>query len=337
MEMTIDVRNVNHALASAMLRFETLSAQGDKYLINSRNGPTLEFPCPVVTRYARPRERVVFSAVRDANPFFHFFESLWILAGRKDVTFLAHILPKIEDYSDDHEVFHAPYGYRLRHHFHKDQLNEVVHRLNKDRGTRQAVLQIWDCMTDLNAISMDLPCNDLIFLRVRGDCLDLTVCCRSNDALWGAYGANAVQFSVLQEYLAGRINANVGAMYQVSNSLHVYVNEKTYQRCRSAEPWTVWLTQDPYRQKEVHPYHMMTIPEHFDEDLELLFRQMDFDIEKRQVGIAVHPDDEPQFPVHNTIHNRFISEVAWPLWRTMEAYKDHRRVCPGRGRAVSGG
>jgi thymidylate synthase len=54
--------------------------------------------------------------------------------------------------------------------------------------------------------------------------LDLTVLCRSNDVVWGAYGANAVHFSVLQEYLAGRIGVDVGVMYQFSNNYHGYVD-----------------------------------------------------------------------------------------------------------------
>lgn len=54
--------------------------------------------------------------------------------------------------------------------------------------------------------------------------LDLTVCCRSNDLIWGAYGANIVHFSVLQEYLAARLGAEVGILYQVSNNFHAYTS-----------------------------------------------------------------------------------------------------------------
>ena len=53
----------------------------------------------------------------------------------------------------------------------------------------------------------------------------MTVCCRSNDVIWGAYGANAVHFSALQEYLAARIGVGVGYYYQVSNNFHAYESE----------------------------------------------------------------------------------------------------------------
>ena len=52
--------------------------------------------------------------------------------------------------------------------------------------------------------------------------LDMTVLCRSNDAVMGAYGANAVHMSVLQEYLATRIGVPVGRYWQVSNDFHCY-------------------------------------------------------------------------------------------------------------------
>jgi hypothetical protein len=45
---------------------------------------------------------------------------------------------------------------------------------------------------------------------------------RSNDIWWGAYGANAVHFSVLQEVVASAVNYPVGEYRQVSNNFHLY-------------------------------------------------------------------------------------------------------------------
>ena len=42
--------------------------------------------------------------------------------------------------------------------------------------------------------------------------------------LWGAYGANAVHMSVLQEYIAASLELEMGPYYQVSDSFHVYEN-----------------------------------------------------------------------------------------------------------------
>lgn len=45
---------------------------------------------------------------------------------------------------------------------------------------------------------------------------------RSNDIVWGCYGANAVHFSYLMEYIAAGVGVPVGKYRQVSNNLHMY-------------------------------------------------------------------------------------------------------------------
>ena len=74
---SLRVRNVNEALPVAL---QMIQAYGQP--AESRGMHTLRVPGPVYTIYERPEERVLFDAVRDANPFFHLIESLWILGGR---------------------------------------------------------------------------------------------------------------------------------------------------------------------------------------------------------------------------------------------------------------
>jgi hypothetical protein len=52
----------------------------------------------------------------------------------------------------------------------------------------------------------------------------MTVFNRSNDLIWGALGANVVHFSMLQEYMACCLGVEVGMYHQVSNNMHVYLN-----------------------------------------------------------------------------------------------------------------
>ena len=66
------------------------------------------------------------------------------------------------------------------------------------------------------------PCNLIITFRIARDRLDMTVFNRSNDLVWGCCGANAVHFPMLQEYLAGRMEVDVGGYWQVSTNLHLY-------------------------------------------------------------------------------------------------------------------
>jgi hypothetical protein len=148
-------------------------------------------------------------------------ESIWMLAGRRDVQFLQHFNSTIGQFSDDGKVFNAAYGYRWRRHFGFDQLEEVIKTLRRDPETRQAVIQMWD-QDDLVKRTKDKACNTQVVFDTRGNKLNMTVFNRSNDIWWGAYGANAVHFSFLQEFVACAIGMRCGAYRQVSNNLHLY-------------------------------------------------------------------------------------------------------------------
>lgn len=223
--MEICVHNVNGALNSAIK--ETLGFCTE---VAPRGQKTYEYPYPVLTIYTRPQERVLFCPTRDPNPFFHFFEPLWMLAGRNDVAFLERFVKRMVEYSDDGTVFHGAYGHRWRHWFGFDQIEEVIKQLKADPDTRRAVITMWapngDCISADGGAggqsAKDLPCNTQIYLKVRNGALRMTVCNRSNDILWGLYGANATQFSVLQEYIAGKVGVTVGPLATLSDSWHVY-------------------------------------------------------------------------------------------------------------------
>ena len=66
----LQVRNVHEALPRAL---QLLDREGIRR--ESRNGPVIQGP-PVATVYMHPWERVLFWPERDANPFFHLYESL---------------------------------------------------------------------------------------------------------------------------------------------------------------------------------------------------------------------------------------------------------------------
>jgi thymidylate synthase len=258
------VRNVNDAYHTIM---RELIDGGLRE--KSRNGPVTVYPEPVCTTYEQPCERVLFSRARRANPFFHLFESFWMLAGRDDAAFLDRYVGDFGSrFSDYGGRLHGAYGSRWREWAYMDpedsdpvvlffdQIEWAVDLLLRDPTSRRAVIQMYDPSLDSTTAGVvapkDIPCNTTIYLRMRpggdlgelvngtyrdnsgephdiivdGYSLDLTVCCRSNDAIWGAFGANAVHFSVLLEYLAWRLDCQVGRLHQLSNNLHVYENTK---------------------------------------------------------------------------------------------------------------
>jgi hypothetical protein len=69
----------------------------------------------------------------------------------------------------------------------------------------------------------------MVFDR-RGDKLNMTVFCRSNDMVLGAYGANAVHMSMLQELIAHALDTRVGTYWQVSHNFHAYTEHPVTAR-----------------------------------------------------------------------------------------------------------
>lgn len=222
----------------------------------SRNGPVIVYPEPICMTYERPWERVLFSAKRRANPFFHLFESMWMLAGRGDAAFLDRYVHDFgARYAEENGTLHGAYGYRWRFRFDMDQLDWAVQSLQKDPASRRTVITMYDPdidSTPIGAISpKDVPCNTQMYLRLRKGALELTVCCRSNDAIWGAFGSNVVHFSVLQEYLAHRLGCGIGPMHVMSNNFHVY--ESTLHLFDPDE-----AVYDPYLLDHVAPHPLFT-------------------------------------------------------------------------------
>jgi hypothetical protein len=188
----------------------------------TRNGKAKTIPCPVIVSHQTPWRRVLFDPLRDANPFFHYMEAIWMLSGSENVDFPAHFAKNIMNYSDDGITMHGAYGYRWRYAFERDQIEAVTHMLQDDPATRRAVIAMWDPHLDLERDTKDLPCNTHLYFRVLHNHLDMTILNRSNDLVWGMLGANIVHMSILQEYIANNIGMSTGSLHQFTNNLHVY-------------------------------------------------------------------------------------------------------------------
>jgi len=289
---TIYARNVNEAYALGM---NMLKNRG--ILENSRVGSVLAMPCPVTTTYTNPMERVLFDAKRDANPFFHLMEGLWMLGGRNDVAWMDKYNSGFKKYSDDGKIYHGAYGHRWRHHFDGDQIKGVIELLRRNPRDRRCIIQMWDPDSDLGFEGVDFPCNLSIALRVREDlqCLDLTVFNRSNDIVWGTYGANAVHMSMLQEYLATAIGVSIGTYYQVSNNYHAYTDILKKISCPNPGPY------DPYSMGTVKPYTMVQDARTWDTDLKVFLND---------------PTQKQLFS------NMFFYDVAIPMAQCSKLFKE---------------
>lgn len=252
----INARNPHRALREACW----LLRSGDER--ETRAGKVKQVDNPVTTVYECPLERVVFWPSRDANPFFHLFEGLWMLAGRNDVDWVARMNPRMREFSDDGRTLHGAYGHRWRKHFGFDQVEAVACALTKNPGCRRQVLTMWDPASDVPPIgtdsaAKDLPCNlQVVAQRDRRGRLDLLVTNRSNDAIWGKYGSDVVHFSMLQEYLSAAIGCSVGRLWQVTTNLHAYDRHWEMVEAIAADV----DVKCPYERGEAEPFPMVGGP-----------------------------------------------------------------------------
>jgi len=294
--MEFKVRNVNQAISEALWCLKVCGVKEQ-----SRNGSVIVFPEPVITTYEKPQERVLFWSERDASPIFHTLECLWILAGRRDVEFVKTFNSRINAYSDDGENFNAAYGYRMRHHWGEDQLVEAIRLLKRDPNTRRCVIQLYDARDLSNQTSKDHACNTQLYFDRRGGRLNLTVCCRSNDLWWGAFGANAVHFSFIQEFVASAVGVPMGIYRQFSNNLHLY-GEQVYDAQKYLNTPPDPSDYDEYR-RGIKPRPIMDDNDHveFLNDCELFC-------------------DDPFY--ENSYYHSFFKEVAYPMAMVSKTRKD---------------
>lgn len=358
----ISVRNVSAALV-----------QGLDYLLHSgvreetRVGPALVSPVPVTTVYSKPRERVLLSDVRDANPFFHLAEAMWMLDGRRDAAFLNNFIPDFgERFAESDGNVHGAYGNRWRHRFSQlrvnpdgssqdpngngfvkmDQLTECVAELKSNPTSRQVVLTMWDPTIDLAVSGLkDRPCNTHVYFRVqdtgayrdppvtdqnsaehearisRGNnlVLDMTVLCRSNDIIMGAYGANAVHFTILQEYVAAKVGVRVGTYYQVSNNFHAYQRDldmldKRVHKMGGHFDTATECKERSYEDRRVYPARLVDNPATFDGELNWLLTAYEATMKSDIVDddIAHHAGD---------LGNKFLALTVWPMLMAHRGYR----------------
>ncbi|WP_345761682.1 thymidylate synthase [Diaminobutyricibacter sp. McL0608] len=187
-----------------------------------------------------PRQRWVTTRVPPINPAFALAEVIWILRGRNDSAFLTAWNGKLPFYAGEGAEFYGAYGERLRSRFGFDQLSSAAEVLRSRPDQRQVVLQIWDASSDFptgsgDSRSPDIPCNVSSLLKVVDGRLEWLQVMRSNDLVRGL-PYNLVQWTTIQEVLAGWLGLEVGSYVHISDSLHIYdVDSSQFSASTSGE------------------------------------------------------------------------------------------------------
>jgi thymidylate synthase len=205
---------------------------------SGRSGATREF-LPCVLRIRDPRQRWILSRRPPYNPAFGLVEFLWIITGHNESRVLNYWNPILPKYSGSGDVYHGAYGFRLKNEFGFDQIERAYHALTSAPESRQVVLQMWKPEIDFPAkdgqpVSTDIPCNVMSLLKLRNGRLSWSQIMRSNDIMLGL-PYNFIQFTLLQEVMAGWLGVELGEYIHFSDSLHVYEKDLAKYSCVSTD------------------------------------------------------------------------------------------------------
>jgi thymidylate synthase len=229
----------NQAWSAAAVAFNSSHTRSQ----TSRLGPTREIPQAAFV-IEDSQQRWVQSRIPPVNIALALAEVIWIVCGRSDTRFLSAWSRSYAQYVSAVPQQHDAYGRRLRSHFGMDQLTRAAAALSSNPDTRQVVLQLWDASKDLpwadgSPADPNVPCNVVSILKVREGRLEWTQVLRSNDFFRGT-PYNFMQFTTLQELVAGWIGTTPGTYTHISDSLHVYEHELQLIRgaSQSEETWT---------------------------------------------------------------------------------------------------
>ncbi|MES9995630.1 thymidylate synthase [Desulfovibrio aminophilus] len=173
-----------------------------------------------------PRERWILSRQPALNPAFAIAEVFWILSGDNNSSFINYWNPILPRFAGNGPTYHGAYGFRIRKHFSIDQLERAYLALKNNPDSRQVIIQIWDSKvdfptTDGKPVDDDIPCNICCMPKIRDGKLEWLQIMRSND-LYRGTPHNFIQFTSIQEILAGWLSLDLGSYHQISDSLHIY-------------------------------------------------------------------------------------------------------------------
>ena len=197
--------------------------------VSGRNGQTKELTHVCMT-IADPTQRWIQCRKPVLSPAFAIAELVMLMNGNDEAKLLNVWNPALPKYQGKYSRYPGAYGRRLRYSFGFDQINRAYNALKNNPESRQVVMEIWKPDIDLPQIegrpnNDDIPCNICSLLKIRDEKLLWTQIMRSNDIAFGL-PYDFLQFTFLQEIIAGWLRVKVGEYMHISDSLHMYKDNK---------------------------------------------------------------------------------------------------------------
>lgn len=165
---------------------------------------------------------IIAAIHRKLNYSFMFAEAHWILSGSNRLADVIPFCKRMEEFSDDGFTLSGAYGPKFL-----SQVDYICQILNKDPGTRQAVMTFWEKCPNP---SKDIPCTISLQFFIRNGFLHLSVHMRSSDA-WLGLPYDIFNFTMMAIYVKLFLFQNYSKYYTLGElffsfgSSHIYESD----------------------------------------------------------------------------------------------------------------
>lgn len=201
-------------------------------LFGDRQRTTLEIIGAAFT-LRNPRDRIVHSSIRPFNLQFAIANTLWTLSGSDSLEPIQHYNARGKLFSSDGVTLEGAMGARI-FSSHDAQFDRVLDLLGSHRTSRRAMIQVF-LPVDLQGLPRDTPCATGLHYLVRKNQLHSVTFMRSQNAA-RLLTYDVFLFSMIQEYLAGLLDVELGTYTHMVSSLHYYDDEEDLVKNLLAEP-----------------------------------------------------------------------------------------------------
>jgi thymidylate synthase len=165
---------------------------------------------------------------RKFNKSYAIAEWLWYLSANSkvnNISKLASIWKDIQDPYGEVESNYGSYIFSSSNHISTSQWNWVANELLNDSDSRRATISINQPYHKEKNIK-DYPCTQYIHFFIRDNRLDMGVCMRSNDIIFGLCN-DIFTFCLFQQLMLNQLNdmglnLQLGSYFHHAGSLHIY-------------------------------------------------------------------------------------------------------------------
>lgn len=187
----------------------------------SRDGAVVGEYLNAITVIDDPTRFIVTSPIRKMPMRYAVGELLWYLSSNNGLKAIQNFTSAWDRMSDDGKVVNSNYGHKIHEFYGFDQWDYVKKCLEKDRNSRQAVIQIRPAEDYIEKPTKDMPCTVSLQFFIRDNKLHLTVYMRSND-IWMGFPYDCFNFCAFLVKMAMELNVEIGTYTHIAGSLHLY-------------------------------------------------------------------------------------------------------------------